>query len=141
MKNKAKITLIVEIIFVGLLILAFTIFSKLIFSKSEPTVGFDQYVWQNLTSTVDPPLKVDNSPYEPLALKISGDIEKQTGVALETVVAQGGKVVFNFFYNGTSPAAVGHCELVEVIILSKDDKIIEDYFLEYSSGELVLDSI
>lgn len=103
-------------------------------SAKDQDIKFETYVWQNPAPN-EPSFRGDDA-YQPLALKISGDIEKQTGVKLEKIVEQGGEVIFNFFYTGVSPLVTNQCDLVEVIITTSEGKIIEDYLLRFTNDKI-----
>ena len=99
-------------------------------------VQFETYNW-NMTSEED----LIAGPYQPIILKLSENIMAQTGISLESVVNSGGEVIFNFFYTGSSPISTGYSDLVEVIILTSERKIIEDYILEYRDEDFTLNTI
>ena len=103
-------------------------------AKESPDIKFETYVWQNPAPN-EPSFRGDDA-YQPLALKISGDIEEQTGVKLEKIVEQGGEVIFNFFYTGVNPLVTNQCDLVEVIITTSEGKIIEDYLLRFTNDKI-----
>lgn len=99
-------------------------------TKSE--IEFDQYIWQNLSPDALEPSFPEDNLYLPIVYKINDNIEDQTGISLQDVVDHGGSVHFNFFYTDNAT----YYELVEVIILTEDGKIIEDFLLRYTEEDL-----
>lgn len=130
-----EITIVVLVSFAVLLLL-----DRGLSAKESPDIKFETYVWRNLSSgTLEPPINNDDA-YLPIVLKISDDVEKQTGISLEKIVNQSGKVIFNFYYTGSSPTVSGYCDLVEIIITTSDGRLIENYLLRFTNGELKLET-
>ena len=76
-----EITIVVLVSFAVLLLL-----DRGLSAKESPDIKFETYVWRNLSSgTLEPPINNDDA-YLPIVLKISDDVEKQTGISLEKIV-------------------------------------------------------
>lgn len=137
--KKVAVILLAIVLVVLLVDLAWTGFQ----SESPEEIQCETYHWRNYSASATEPLYMapDDALYQPITLKIADNIEAQTGISLQKVVEQGGEIIFNFFYTGTSPTITGYCDLVEVIILTENGKIIEDFILRYTEDDLIFDTV
>lgn len=126
-----EITVVALVAFALLLVL-----DRGLFAKETQDIKFETYTWHNLSPDALEPSVGNDDVYQPIALRISGDVEEHTGIKLEKIVEQGGEVIFNFFYTDTSPLISGHCDLVEIIILTKEGKLTDDFVLTYTESGL-----